>query len=97
MPENPIIVADTFPGLFTNITANAIKAGGAQSQINCRSVINGQLDVRGGLKPTSFSNATTATTQSIISIYQSPTPLSPVILYETADGAVRVGRNPSIS
>lgn len=96
MPD-PIITADSFGGIYTNVTPNAIKAGAAQDQKNMRSQIAGQLDVRGGLKPASFTNATTATTQSIIAIYQSPTPIGAVVIYETTDGAVRIGRTPSLS
>jgi hypothetical protein len=86
----------TWNGRISNASPHMLPLGAAVDQNNVRCQVEGQLDVRPGLMPITFSNAITAVTDEIIAMYQVPGELTDVVLYETSAGALKMGRTPTV-
>jgi len=83
-------------GRISNASPHMLPLGAAVEQANVRCQVEGQLDVRPGLRPVSFANGIAATTDEIIVCYQVPGDLTDVVLYETSGGALKMGRSPTV-
>ncbi len=81
-----------FGGLNKNLSPHKTPLGKAVTATNVRCQNVGQLDVRKGLAPTSFANATSAVSYAIISMCRFPRPDAEFIVYEDANGAIHAGR-----
>lgn len=54
-PPATVTMGD-FPGLMTNVDPRDLPPGAAYEQVNCCSIITGELTVRAGLRQVSFEN-----------------------------------------
>ena len=88
---------DDWLGLLPNASPHRPKPGAAREQMNLRIHVPGQAEVRGGLKPVTFSNATTSTSHEVISMVGYHRPDAAWIVFEDSSGNVRAGKNPTIS
>ena len=98
MADKPETTSRTrlWAGRISNASPHMLPLGAAVEQANCRCQVEGQLDVRPGLRPVTFGNAIAATTAETISMYAVPADLNELVLYQTSDGAIHVGRSPTI-
>ena len=81
-----------FPGLESDRNPHNTPAA-AVSLLNTR--VGTELAVRKGLKPTAFSNAISATSNSIIAMSAIHGPEAEIAIYEDSAGNVKIGKNPS--
>jgi hypothetical protein len=87
-----MIVVDKWPGLVTNASPYVIPPGAAVTQINLQVIAPGRLEVRPGTQAVSFSSHTGGTSP-IRSALRYPD--EDAIVYQSADGLVRVAKGPS--
>lgn len=94
MQDEPLkgISIKDFPGLESDRNPHNNPAA-AVSLLNARVGI--ELGVRKGLKPITFSNAISATSNSIIAMSAIHGPEGEFVLYEDSAGNLKVGKNPS--
>lgn len=85
-----------FVGMITNADPSDLPRGAAQLQENLQSLKAGQLSGRGGNQKAAFLNGQSAGTSDVIAVYNCHRPAGDCLLFETADGALRVGRGPSV-
>lgn len=88
------IEVENWGGRKSNLSPHHLKPGDAVVQSNCRSLVPGQLDVRGGMTPVGFTNGTTQASGNVVGVFGYPHPLGPTIIYQLDDGTVKAGRNP---
>ncbi len=86
-----MIVIDTWRGLVTSGSPYALPPGAAVTQSNWQCRHPGELESRGGQASVTFATHAGATTQ-IIEMFRCPIGASEDILYQSADGHVRVAR-----
>lgn len=84
-----------FQGLLSNSDAQDAPAGSAQIQRNLQCIMPGRMDVRGGMLPTAFANEQADTAYNIIFMYSAQRAEADYVVYQTSDGVVHAGRNPT--
>jgi hypothetical protein len=87
-----MIAIDKWEGLVTNASPYAIAHGAAVTQVNIQCLVPGRLDVRPGTQAASFV-AHTGGTSPIVSALRYPN--EDAIVYQNADGSIRVAKGPS--
>jgi hypothetical protein len=87
-----MIVIEKWPGLITNASPYALPYGAAVTQVNLQILAPGRLSVRPGTQAVSFASHTGGTSP-IRSALRYPD--EDAIVYQGADGVVRVARGPS--
>jgi hypothetical protein len=88
-------VIDGFSGLMSAIDPHDIKAGGAVEQVNITCNVVGKLRTRPGLVFADFSDGNGGTTNDVNVGVSYGSPLAKFIVYQTADGTIKAGKNPS--
>ena len=83
-------------GRISNASPHIVPLGGAVDQNNIRVQVEGQLDVRPGLRTCTFANAIAAVTDEIIAMYHFPQELTDIVIYETSTGLIKAGRTVSV-
>lgn len=87
---------DDWLGILPNASPHRPKPGAAVEQVNLRIHVPGQAEVRGGLRPVAFTNATTATTHEVIAAFGYQRPDAGYVIYEDSGGNIRAGKNPTL-
>lgn len=84
--------AAQFKGLITNADPRdlGVSAGVVQSNIQCTR--DGALDVRGGVRPGTFTNGTTAAAGQVMSVFNYRAAVTDWVIWQQNDGTVRVGK-----
>lgn len=85
-----------FKGLMTNASPHTIPIDASTQQNNVRCQEIGQLDVRPGIRPVTFANATTASTAEVQSGYFYHGPIADFVVYQLSDGIIKAGRGPAL-
>ena len=93
--QNTVTVVGPFQGRVSNVNPHIAPPGSSVSQINIGLFTTGQLDVRRGMNPSSFSNSTTASTNNIVAVTSFNRPEGRYVCYLLSDGTLKAGRNPS--
>lgn len=88
-----MITIDKWAGLVTNASPYSLPPGAAVTQVNLQVIAPGQLTCRPGLSAVTFTSHTAGST-AIRSAMRYPGS-SEAVIYQTADGSVRLGRGPS--
>lgn len=83
-------------GILPNASPHRLKAGAAQEQTNLRVHVPGRAEVRGGLRPLTFTNGTTAVTDEIQAMHGFTRADARWVVYQTTAGDLKAGKNPSI-
>lgn len=86
-----MISIDQWAGLVTNASPYSVTSTAAATQVNLQVLSPGQLTVRPGLQPVSFA-AHVGSTDTIRRAFWHP---DGHVVYQSADGAVRVATGPS--
>ncbi len=89
------VIIDRWLGRVSNRNRHADPSSPTEFE-NCQTIVPGELDVRKGMIPVSFENATTPSTANIISAYRFERPEAELIVYENADGELHSGRGPFV-
>lgn len=89
-----MIVIDKWPGLVTNASPYALPPGAAVTQVNLQVISPGQLTVRPGVTAVSFASHT-AGTLPIVAAFRYQGSTTETVLYQSADGQIRIARGPS--
>lgn len=89
-----MIVIDTWRGLVTAGSPYALPPGAAVTQSNWQCRNPGELVARGGQVAVSFSTHSSAGTQ-VVDVFRCPIGSSEDVLYQTADGHIRIARGAS--
>jgi hypothetical protein len=92
--KGSVIISD-WAGRVSNSDARSLPPGAAQIQANLQCIVPGILSCRGGMLPTAFSNEQSDSAYSIIFMYSAHRAEGDYIVYQTSDGAIRAGRNPT--
>jgi hypothetical protein len=87
-----MIVIDKWAGLVTNASPYAIPPGAAVTQVNLQVIVPGQVSLRPGTAAVSFTSHT-GSTSAIVRMMRLPGSPEGVI-YQSADGNVRIARGP---
>lgn len=83
-------------GILPNASPHRLKPGAAQEQTNLRIHVPGQAECRGGTRRPTFSNAISDVTDEIISMFGFQTASGKWIAYETTNGDLKIGKNPTL-
>lgn len=86
-----MIVIDTWRGLVTSGSPYALPVGAAVTQVNLQCRRPGELVTRGGQASVTFTTHTAGATQ-VIHMFRCPIGASESVIYQSADGHVRVAR-----
>lgn len=97
MPLEPIAKQDAtqFRGLATNADPRDIGVAASQEQTNMLCLVNGQIQCRGGNRPAVFANGIASVSGQVIGAFYFQTPSADWVVFQQADGTVRVGRGAS--
>jgi hypothetical protein len=97
MPLEPISKQDAtqFKGLATNADPRDIGVSASQEQTNLLCLVGGQLQCRGGNRPAVFANGQASVAGQVIGAFYFQTPSADWVVFQQADGTVRVGRGAS--
>lgn len=87
-----MIVIEKWAGLVTNASPYAIPPGAAVTQVNLQVIAPGQIALRPGTAAVSFTSHTGGTT-AVVRMLRIPG-ATEAVLYQSADGTVRVARGP---
>lgn len=88
-----MITIEKWAGLVTNASPYAIPPGSAVTQVNLQVISPGRLTVRPGFSAVSFASVS-ASSSPIRTALRQPAATETVV-YQTADGAIRVARGPA--
>lgn len=86
-----MITIDTWRGLVTNGSPYALPVGAAVTQVNFQCRRPGELSARGGQASVTFSTHSAGTTQ-VVEMFRCPLGASEAVIYQSADGHIRVAR-----
>lgn len=87
-------IAD-FGGLRTNADPHDLKPGESTVQKNCGGSVRGILRTRYGVKSASFSDGNDSSGSAVLACLPIQTPSGSRIIYQTSDGKIKYGTNPS--
>jgi hypothetical protein len=87
---------EKWQGQVSNASPHQLSPGAAQSQLNCRTNVLGQLDVRPGVQPVEFNNGVASATTNVIALSFYDADLQDYLIYQTDDGKIKAGANPSL-
>lgn len=82
-------------GRVSNANPHSLPAGASAVQTNIGCYTPGILKVRGGCRPTTFANSTTANTLSIQAVGVLKRPEATWVPYQLSDGLIKAGRTPT--
>lgn len=88
-----MIIVEKWLGLVTNASPYGLQPGTAVTQVNLQIISPGELTVRPGTTALTFTSHA-GSTASIWRAFRYPGP-SEAIVYQSADGVVRVAKGPS--
>lgn len=88
-----MITIDKWAGLVTNASPYSLPPGAAVTQVNLQVLSPGQLAARPGMSGASFASHTGGTT-AVRSALRYPGSQE-AIIYQNADGSIRIARGPS--
>ena len=86
-----MIIIETWRGLITSGSPYALPVGAAVTQVNFQCRRPGELTARAGQATVSFTTHTAAATQ-VVEMFRCPIGASETILYQSADGTLRIAR-----
>lgn len=86
-----MITIDTWRGLVTNGSPYALPVGAAVTQVNFQCRRPGELTARGGQATISFTTHAAGATQ-VVEMFRFPAGGQECLIYQSADGHIRVGR-----
>lgn len=85
-----------FMGRVSNASPHLVPLGAGVEQDNIRCQVPGQLDVRPGVRPVTFSNTTTASTAECQTGYFYNAPIGSSVIYQLSDGTIKFGKSPTV-
>ncbi len=96
MPNQPLskLVIQDWPGRISAVSPHAVGTG-ALVQNNLVSTIPGQLKVRKGMRPVTWTNTMDTSTFDILSAHRYRRPAENWVIYLDSNGAVIAGRDPA--
>jgi hypothetical protein len=89
-----MIVIEKWTGLVTNASPYVLPSGAAVTQVNLQLVVPGQLSVRPGLVPVTWSSLT-AGTSPVRRVFRAPCGNTERLIYQDAAGVVYTGSGPA--
>lgn len=88
-----MITIEKWAGLVTNASPYALPPGAAVTQVNLQVIAPGQLTVRPGLSPVSFTQHT-GSTAPVVRTFRYPRETDSIV-YQNSEGKIFVARGPS--
>lgn len=89
-----MIIITKWGGMATNVSPYAIPPGAAVTQVNVQCLVPGQLNVRQGISPVSWTTHS-GTSVPITTIRRFQNGTIETVVYQNASGALFYGRGPS--
>ena len=87
-----IVAIDQWRGLYTNADPHDLHPGASAEQTNIEIRSPGVLQVRKGIRPVTFANAISSTTDEVIAMTAYHRPEAEWVLYELSSGLLKAGR-----
>lgn len=87
-----LVAMDQWRGLYTNADAHDLHPGATAEQTNMEIRSPGIMAVRRGIRPITFANAISSTTDETIAMVAYHRPEAEWVLYELSSGLLKAGR-----